>query len=357
MWFLREKTHALSLTVEVPLSSAPTLDATLTWSPDGSSLAFTFSLGIRVGTMVIDAKTAHRQWTHQAETISYGALAWSPNGTWLALASHSFADSRTLAPKSQAETLQLWQVHGWKQVAQYAIQSSGSIEQIIWSPDSTRLALVLSDTPATEGTKSLQIYRASDGHLLSTRQAPTQALKPFVRWLAGGTLLATGWLQGELDIRNVDTGISTFHHEADHLKARGAISLTQPILLYGPGAALSPDGKRAAICVLEREQMIIQVWDVSTSRLLFRCQPVAGALWDLTWSPDGSFLAAFGAGQLAFWDASSGVQSFTYKTLFSPNTLIWSPDGRSLAFTEYLKGPFLLSRTALDLVLHVFSVR
>jgi Tol biopolymer transport system component len=122
---------------------------------------------------------------------------------------------------------------------------------------------------------------------------------------------------------------------------------------------MSPDRKQVALYTLENGQPIIQVWDISSGKLLFRCQSVTGQQGGLTWSPDGKYLAALkndhGSQALHCWDARNGSLSLTYQTLQEPDTLTWSPDGRLLAMVDR-RQPFFMHAPAKDTVLRIFSV-
>lgn len=180
-------------------------------------------------------------------------------------------------------------------------------------------------------------------------------------WLPDGHALATSWQQGELDIWDVRTGASLFHREPDAPSVSGSAGSEIPLFLSGPDAALAPNGQRAALYTLEQGQLVIQVWDLRTASPLFSCQPVAGQHWCLTWSPDGTYLAACQSNRspasIRFWNASTGKLAFSYEALaFFPDRLTWSPNGRFLA--EIDSQPASMFRApATHTVLRVLEVR
>ncbi len=360
IWFARQVlpgwARPISPTFEIQLDPGYLPSPALAWSPDGLHIACSavFDESEHEGVIVVDVKNGQKKWTHWDTLSDLSALAWSPDGQWLTLAGRSFHSKPIPRP-----FVQFWQVQGWQQLAEYPSapgNSSGdvSFQQIAWSPDKTRLAVALFN--ARTNAKAVQIWRASDGQVLFIRQAPDAGLTPLMHWLPDSNILATSWLDGELDIWDTRTGANLFHHAADNPSA--STGDTQ-LLLAGPSAAISPDSRRAALYILEEGQLVIQVWDSQARKLLFRCQPVTGQQGGLTWSPDGKYLAAYkndhGQNMIHLWDAGSGALSLTYGALNAPDALTWSPDGRFLALVDR-RQPFFLHSPARDTVLRIFPV-
>jgi WD40 repeat protein len=178
-----------------------------------------------------------------------------------------------------------------------------------------------------------------------------------LRWLPDGNTLATGWLDGGLELWDTRSGDTLFSQAPERPSATTLPPNSGPMLLDGPAAAVSPDGRRAALFTKEAGQLGIQIWDIRAGRRLFRCQPVTTPQqWDLTWSLDGKYLAACGSdhGQtrIHYWDASNGELSRTDSALAWPEQLTWSPDRHFLALVD--KHPYF--RVPTDAVLRIFSV-
>jgi WD40 repeat protein len=348
----------ISPTVEIQLDPGYLPSPALAWSPDGSRMACSavFDESEHEGVIVLDANNGQKKWTYWDPLSDLSALAWSPDGKFLTLAGRSFHSKPLPRP-----FVQVWQVQSWQQLVEYPSapgNSSGdvSFQQLVWSPDKSRLAVALFNVRTN--AYSVQIWRMSDGQVLFTHQMPAALnLMPFmICWLLDSKMLATSGLEGEVDIWDTDTGKSVFHHAPNHPLGDDP---QDPLLFAGPGAAMSADRKQVALYTLENGQPIIQVWDIPAEKLLFRCQPVIGQQGGLTWSPDGKYLAAckndHGQNMIHLWDAGSGSLSLTYGALNAPDALTWSPDSRFLALVDRRHPPFMRG-PARDTVLRIFPV-
>ncbi|HZR44745.1 MAG TPA: WD40 repeat domain-containing protein [Ktedonobacteraceae bacterium] len=352
--------------LEILLDSGSTLSAvgeslgspSLAWSSDGSHIACSAMLGkpASIGVIVVDVKSSQKTWTHQEPGCWFDAIAWSPDGTRLALAGRSRPSS---IPRSSF--IQVWQVQGWQKVAEYPVsknnQGSLACNQLAWSPDGTRLA-GFNENNASALSSSVQVWNASNGQVLF-HQEVTSGANLLLGWLSDGHRLATSWQQGELDIWDTRTGEHLFHREPDVPSASGG---NVPLFLSGPDAALSPDGQRAALYTVEQGQLVIQIWDLGTASPLFSCQPVAGQHWCLTWSSDGNYLAACQSNRspasLRFWNVNTGKLAFSYEALSFPDRLTWSPNGRFLAMVDNRQPISLTFRAPrTNIVLRVLEIK
>ncbi len=99
--------------------------------------------------------------------------------------------------------------------------------------------------------------------------------------------------------------------------------------------AWSPNGQYIASGSLDST---VQVWQATTGILLYTYKGHSDAVFSLTWSPDSTRIVSAGNdGTMQVWDASSGKSSFSYSTFSirgTPaawNSVVWSPDGKSIA--------------------------
>jgi Tol biopolymer transport system component len=137
-----------------------------TWSPDGSSLAYYTHINpdginpqeagsdatdpsLRIA--VLNVKTGQVHTLNHLANLSGGALAWSPDGRFLAYSSTSQDATQSLLSMS---ALMLARTDGSdpRMVAQW---EGGYIEQITWSPDARQFAVVVGNVVLTNGDSGL----------------------------------------------------------------------------------------------------------------------------------------------------------------------------------------------------------
>lgn len=277
--------------------------------------------------VVQDAQSGHLLWTYKDPRYSGDRLysindvAWSPDGTRLALVFRrdDLSDNHT------DSVLQVRDTASWKVIWEYQERTVRGFDPyaITWSPDGTLIAAVHSDT--------VQYLDALSGHLL-------YAWPSIGIWSADARFHATSLTetQGQRMVIQVvaweaRTGKKVFQKE-----------ISQDRLDY-PRIAWSPDGTRLAV----REQQQIQVWALQTMKLLFTCQHVEGDIYAVSWSPDGRYIVARKnpnqtdtsprVAQLQFWNAHNGNALFAYNSPRMPTgygrpaQMYWSPDSRFLA--------------------------
>ena len=153
-----------------------------TWSPDGSFVAYYTHVnptGINPQTdfvsytdpslriALFDVQTGQVHTLNHIANLSGGALAWSPDGRFLAYSSTAQDTSESLVSSS---ALMLARADGSDQrmVAQW---QGGYIEQITWSPDARRFAVVVGNVVLTNGDvglttqQSLWVVDSDQSHL------------------------------------------------------------------------------------------------------------------------------------------------------------------------------------------------
>jgi WD40 repeat protein/energy-coupling factor transporter ATP-binding protein EcfA2 len=265
---------------------------TVTWSPQGTQLAFSY-YGLELWN--VDTE----EWTTIPGTRSPRAIAWDPSGTQLAFASRD-------------DIIHVWDVVDSREL--FSLEGhSDSVLDIAWNPDGTLLASVSGDHTMriwdTTSGKEVKTVHGSEEH----GNAPGS-----VAWSSDGMFLAFSlqepimwiWSLGE------DEGIP--------------MDIPEDEIVHD--LAWSPDDTKIASASGE-----VHVWDVATGEKLFSLatpysRPLEGA-YSVAWSPDGNQLACgYHDGIIHLWDISAkksimSLAGHTEKVL----SLAWSPDGKRLA--------------------------
>ncbi|HEY7127902.1 MAG TPA: WD40 repeat domain-containing protein [Ktedonobacterales bacterium] len=299
----------------------------VSWSPDGRFL--TEQVTFNAGTDVTQATSAVVLWDMTTEQevrrfpglFSAAAMAWSPDGAWLAT--------------SDGNTVLIWaaaQVEGsGNAVAPMALISAPASELgitgLAWSKDGKTLATV--------GEGGLTIWQSADGVAWQKIQGFGDQLCSLgvcdraLLWSPDGKwLLASPW------------------HNKDGLLGVGAWNAQtweqQPLLDASAPLAWSPDSS----LVLVRS---------SNETTLAALQPGSWApAWTLNpnpdlhqrystfpqaavWSPDGKWLVGAADGWVDLWHADTRQsvwvwnEQHTDQGIYTVNSLAWSPDGTTLA--------------------------
>jgi WD40 repeat protein/serine/threonine protein kinase len=136
-----------------------------------------------------------------------------------------------------------------------------------------------------------------------------------------GRHIATVCMQGELAIRDVQTGL-VLHA----LEPRSDVARTHRLVR---AMGYSPDGRYLAVA---RHDGQIHVWDPNSGQLLHTLEGHKGASWHVAFSPDSHTLASGGADKtLRLWDLASGkaLQVFDDHPA-AVMAVAFRPDGRSV---------------------------
>jgi WD40 repeat protein/tRNA A-37 threonylcarbamoyl transferase component Bud32 len=215
---------------------------------------------------------------------------------------------------------------------------SGPVQQVVYSPDGTRLATASSDGTvkvwdARTGQELLtrpmhpgwavRVSFSPDGSRLASANCPSrQGYNPEPSWPLKVWDIRTGQEVLSTNIKGV-TGPVTFVWDA----GTGKNLPSTPVA--SPDRALSPDGSRVATSQAGPPPSVLIV-DAHTGQELHRLNspnPNSGGQ-SLVFSPDGTRLACNAGGDLRIWDARTGQEVITTK---AGSTMAYSPDGTRLA--------------------------
>ena len=190
----------------------------------------------------------------------------------------------------------------------FALPHTEELDRLVWSPDSSALATstrgeLVGIWDAISGEKVIEL--AHGGIILDLAWSP-DGTQLAVGQLSGLTLWDTrSWSQVPLPSYEVDA--------ARHL-------------------AWSPEEQQLAIVTSSYD---IQIWDPA-QKLLYPLATTGAFIFDMSWSPDGRWLAAGSNNSLvSVWDLTTGswVGVGRHET-DDVTTLAWSPDGQTLASAD-----------------------
>jgi WD40 repeat protein len=285
------------------------------WSPDGSMIALASgdywesaqveNLQVRV------VNVATQQVVLTAPQDGRAKLAWSPSGTDLFIGSGSGAIQRYHVPTGSLQAaldsrdLRIW---------------SGR-ESMSLSPDGSRIAAIFQ---RTVGNVEFAIYDSQSLQPVLSVDLPfTSQDKNTLTWVGyspdGSLLATTGW-DGMVRLWNANT-----------LAQVAALSTSPGKRLYA--GDWSADG-RLAVGGWDR---YLTVWNVSTHQIITRIE-VGSAGSDLRWHPDGRQIATSGG---RVWDTVTGQRVQTSSPVGGYWGLDWSPSG-VLVYGKEMEGRLIL---------------
>jgi WD40 repeat protein len=268
------------------------------WSPDGRYLA---SGSWDHTVQVWDAKTGALVFSYEHEEV-VDAVAWSPNG-------------RYLASGSWDHTVQVWDFQTKTRIQVYTHNSL--VSALAWSPDGTQIA-------SGGWDDTLQVWEARTGTLLYTAQY--NDIVDSIAWSPDGSYIAVGGRDEVVHILSSPASSPSawsqvFEYQASTPLCSDCVVNT---VAWSPNSRYIASGYRNGI---------VDVWDISTQKLITTYKGHIDDVYAVAWSPDGQYLASGGVDHtVQVWQALTGHLLFTYRGHSGDIAAItWSPDGRFIA--------------------------
>jgi WD40 repeat protein/DNA-binding SARP family transcriptional activator len=223
----------------------------------------------------------------------------SPDGTLIATASNA--------------SVKVWDAVTLKEVFSY--RSETGVDDVGWSPDSTRLAISGSSDGVTV------VLDRSGKAVGQTREAET-FFPVSAAFSADGALLATGRFQGFEGVQLGEYGVTLWDWRTGN-----EVTVLDT---WGESLTFSPDG---LVLATADPTGPARLWDARSGQLLTTLTGHTGGVFDVAFSPDGGSVATAGQdGSVRLWDAETGVQHLTLPGHGNVvHTVQFSPDGTKLA--------------------------
>ncbi len=173
---------------------------------------------------------------------SANSIAWSPDGASLIVAG----------------SLGIWLYEDNFQVVTHLVSTSEEILQVVWSPDSTKIA-------GTTDGHQIYIWDASNGTMLEVLQGYTDFIRS-IKWSPDGTRLATSSFESNVRIWDITTGeiLILLEHPARSIR---------DIAWNGDGTQLASISTESAV----------YIWDMDSYKLLNRFPNPNGFYISVSW--------------------------------------------------------------------------
>ncbi|GCE07568.1 WD40 repeat domain-containing serine/threonine protein kinase [Dictyobacter aurantiacus] len=255
----------------------------LAWSPEGTRLAVASSDAVSVWKVGAGEALFRVNWHRQQVT----AVAWSPDGS-------------RLATSGSDCTVQI----GNADNGQGLVTCAGHHEEVltvVWSPDSARLVSGGAD-------RVLRIWDATTGKTEAVIVGHGDDILS-VAWSPDGARLASTGYDGTIQV-----------HDSQSHKQTWMSSGAVPIYML----AWSPDGTRLAAA---RYDATVQVYEAMTGRLQQTYRGHSDGVFALAWSPDSVFIASGGDDTtIQIWRPDTGLLVHTYRGhKRGIRAIAWSP--------------------------------
>ncbi len=196
----------------------------------------------------------------------------------------------------------------------FAVPTTDSIFSIAFSPDGKIVAIGSSDG-------NIYLSDLNTGKLMRKLTGHSEEVQRVVFSPDGKILASSSYIDETVRIWDVHTG----KHRRTLTEHTGDIE----------GLAFSPDGNTLASS--GSGDGTIRFWDVRTGNQKYAVTGHTDYVYSVAFNPDGKFFASgYADGSIRFWNAETGLHLKTFKKGYEASGLVFSADGKTLAYAEGL---------------------
>jgi WD40 repeat protein len=258
------------------------------YSPDGKWIA----IGEHEAIQIYDTTTLQPTQHFEGMSSFVENLAWSP-------------DSTRLASGDDHGMVRIWDVPSGKLILNQPIHSN-NVEELDWSPDGKRIASASWDN-------SVKIWDAATGNIISSYTDSSYV--DDVRWSRDGSKVVSGGLGNKVFLFDAVLNKMLFVMSGHSSSVRAV--------------AWSPDGSRVASAANDDT---VRLWNATTGKQLFVFDNRGFGEPNVIFSPDGNFLASGNDGVVRIWNVADGSQRTLRGHQNSTRITVvgWSADSKRL---------------------------
>ena len=279
------------------LTRGPKWASNLAFSPDGKILARGRGDTIRFW----DTITGEEKSALTGLPAHIGDLSFSPNG-------------KTIVNVTGDGKIYILDRFTGKLKKAFAVPTTDHVFSTTFSLDGKIVAI---------GSRDGNIYLSdlNTGELKFTLTGHSEDVERVTFSPDGKILASSSYIDETVRLWDVDTG----KHRRTLTEHTGNIE----------GLAFSPDGK--TLVSSGSGDGTIRFWDVRTGDQKHAVTGHADYVYSVAFNPDGKFFASgYADGSIRFWDAETGLHLKTFKKGYETSGLVFSEDGKTLAYAEGL---------------------
>jgi WD40 repeat protein/transcriptional regulator with XRE-family HTH domain len=231
--------------------------------------------------------------------------SWSNDVSW---SSDNLIASANVIPIDQQTptgNIRVWQP--LEAQALFTINSSYPMRTVCWSPNSTMLAFGGHATTVT--------ISDNQGKTLLSFDIPSIGAINRIKWSSNSKYLAVACDNGVAYVYEIATKkiVQSYHGHAAKIY----------------DLVWEPEGTRIASASMDKTA---QVWDAFSGQLFTIYKGHRQSIHCIDWSHDGKYIVTGGEDNTAqVWSATVGTHIYTYHENSNVLTVIWFPDGQSIA--------------------------